>query len=82
MGLVAPKISVCLLRKDAELDNYNLRRYNDLQWQMIRDHKNNSLSEEESHEEFEQNMRELAELFPTVHDHCIFLAIFITAYKE
>ena len=74
--------AICLLRKDAELDNYNLRRYNDLQWQMIRDHKNNSLSEDESHEEFEQNMRELAELFPTVHDHCIFLAIFITAYKE
>jgi hypothetical protein len=49
---------------------------------MIRDHKNNSLSEEESHEEFEQKMREIAELFPSVHDHCIFLAIFITAYKE
>ena len=73
---------ICLLRKDAELDNYNLRRYNELRWQLCSENSNNSLSEEESHEEFEQKMRELAELFPTVHDHSVLLAIFITLYKE
>ncbi len=73
---------ICLLRKDAELDNYNLRRYNELRWQLCSKNNNNSLSEEESHEEFEQKMRELAELFPLVHDHSIFLAIFITIYKK
>ena len=74
--------SVCLFRENAVLNSYNIQRYNDLQWQMIRDHKNNSLSEDELCERREQYHEEIMKLFPTVHDHCIFLAIFITAYKE
>ena len=74
--------SVCLFRENAVLKSYNIQRYNDLQWQMIRDHKNNSLSEDELFERREQHHEEIMKLFPTVHDHCIFLAIFITAYKE
>lgn len=73
---------ICLLRKDAELDNYNLRRYNEIQWQLFSKNSNNSLSEEESYEVFKQKTRELAELFPLVHDHSILLAIFITIYKK
>jgi acyl carrier protein len=74
--------SVCLFRENAVLNSYNIQRYNDLQWQMIRDHKNNSLSEDELYERMKQHNEEIMKLFPSVHDHCIFLAIFITAYKE
>lgn len=73
--------SVCLFRENAVLNSYNIQRYNDLQWQMIRDHKNNSLSEDGLYERNEQGDREIMKLFPSVYDHCIFLAIFITAYK-
>ena len=71
-----------LFCEDAELDSYNMRRYNELEWQMINDHKYKTLSEEEFCERSEQRNREIMNLFPLVHDHCIFLAIFITAYKE